>query len=100
MNKIGVSSSNIKDKVVDSMLSEKDKSEWHNEKSEANENLRKRFRRGSLEVGSEEYISYFQQREFNKREAWRPYLWQRKRWVTYHNYISLVFTKTLRNFIH
>ena len=84
MNKIGVSPSNIKDKTINVMLTEHEKSEWHNEKSAADETLRKRFKRGSLELGSEEYISYFQHREFNQREAWRPYLWQRKRWVKYY----------------
>lgn len=81
MNKIRVSPTNLKDKTVNLVLTEGERTDWDEQKQQADETLRKRFRRGSLEVGSDEYVSYFQQRVFNKREAWRPYLWQRKRLV-------------------
>ncbi|KAL4239388.1 TMC domain [Mactra antiquata] len=39
----------------------------------------RRRRRRSFEPGSDEYASYVEKRVFNKRQAWTPYLWERKR---------------------
>ena len=40
-----------------------------------------RRRRRSFEAGTEEYADYVQKRVFNKRESWRPFLWERRRFA-------------------
>ena len=45
---------------------------------EDGKNVRRRRKR-SFEPGSDEYASYIEKRVFNKRHAWTPFLWQRKR---------------------
>ena len=55
------------------------KSDWGRKQDEKNEETLRRRRRRSFEAGTQEYAAYIEKRVFNKREAWRPYLWERKR---------------------
>lgn len=48
---------------------------------QTDESTLRRRRRRSFEPGSEEYAAYVEKRVFNKRHAWTPYLWERKRFV-------------------
>ncbi|XP_045211369.2 transmembrane channel-like protein 7 [Mercenaria mercenaria] len=54
------------------------KGELSNSKDNTKSTVRRRRRR-SFEPGSEDYAAYVEKRVFNKRHAWTPYLWERKR---------------------
>ncbi|XP_060606990.1 uncharacterized protein LOC132759266 [Ruditapes philippinarum] len=43
------------------------------------ESTLRRRRRRSFEPGSDNYAAYVEKRVFNKRHAWTPFLWERKR---------------------
>ena len=79
-NKSRVSPLPPKKGTVNISLIDAEKGAWTGkQKGGKDENVRRRRR--SFEAGTEEYAEYVQKRVFNKRESWRPYLWERRRFA-------------------
>lgn len=68
-----------KEDKVNISLIDVETSAWVRKANAAGTDGTVRRRRRSFEAGTEEYAEYIQKRVFNKRHAWRPYLWERKR---------------------